>query len=223
MKQRIEKWSVSFAKAYRSNVQCKIGHFVCDKCHSLSANDLIENLCISSKSKDPMELATILMNSSKLQMHGPEHHFLVPAVLLAAYYNIKNDSEQKRSKIREARARSSNVLGGFSGFHGDCGAAVGTGIFLSLITASTPLSIKEWRLSNLITAKSLYSVAIHCGPRCCKRNTYLSIIEAVKFLQRNLDITMNIDKNIKCVFSPLNKECLKERCLFYSRLRKTKN
>jgi hypothetical protein len=163
-----------------------------------------------------MELATILMNSSKLQMHGPEHYFLVPAVLLAAYYNIKNDSEQKRSKIREARARSSNVLGGFCGFYGDSGAAVGTGIFLSLITESTPLSIKEWRLSNLITAKSLYSVAIHGGPRCCKRNTYLSIIEAVKFLQQNLGITMNIDKNIKCVFSPLNKECLKERCLFYS-------
>jgi hypothetical protein len=138
-------------------------------------------------------------------MHGPEHHFLVPAVLLAAYYNIKGDTEQKKRKIKAARERSSNILGGFCGFHGDCGAAVGTGIFVSLVTEATPLSIEEWRLSNMMTSKSLYSVAIHGGPRCCKRNTFLSIIEAVKFLEENFGITMRIDKKIRYVFSTLNK------------------
>jgi len=132
-------------KCYESNVKCKNGHFICDQCHSLSANDLIENVCVNSESNDPMELATILMNSPQLQMHGPEHHFLVPAVLLAAYYNIKGDPEQKKRKIKAARERSSNILGGFCGFHGDCGVAVETGIFVSLVTEATPLSTKEWR------------------------------------------------------------------------------
>lgn len=204
-------------KTHRSNVKCRNGHFVCDKCHSLSANDLIENFCVNSELKDPMKLATFLMNSPRLQMHGPEHHFLVPAVLLAAYYNIKGDPEQKKRKIRVARERSSIIPGGICGFHGDCGAAVGTGILVSLITEATPLSTKEWRLSNMMTSKSLYSVAIHGGPRCCKRNTFLSIIEVVKFLEENFGITMPIDKKIKCVFSPLNKKCLQEKCLFHSK------
>ena len=70
----------------------------------------------------------------------------------------------------------------------------------------------------MMTSKSLYSVAIHAGPRCCKRNTILSIIEAVKFLEENFGITMQIDKKIRCIFSPLNKECPKEKCLFYSKI-----
>jgi hypothetical protein len=98
--------------------------------------------------KDPFELAKIIMNNVKVPMHGPEHHFIIPAVLLAAYYNVKGDLSEKRRKIKEARRRSSNVLGGFCGFYGDCGAAVGTGIFMSLITESTPLSVAEWRLQR---------------------------------------------------------------------------
>jgi hypothetical protein len=143
-------------------------------------------------------------------MHGPEHHFLVPVVLLTTYYNIKGDREEKTRKIKEARMRSSNILGGFCGFYGDCGAAVGTGISMSLVAGSTPLSKKARRLSNLMTTKSLHLAAIHGGPRCCKRNTFLSIIEAVNFLRDNFGMVVNINKNIKCVYSPLNKECLKE-------------
>ena len=200
-----------------SNAQCADGHFVCDRCHSLSANDLVEETCINSGSRDPLELARIIMNSDKVPMHGPEHHFIVPAVLLAAYYNIKGDPEEKRRKIKEARARSANILGGFCGFYGDCGAAVGTGIFVSLVTGATPLSKGEWRLSNMMTGKSLLSVANHGGPRCCKRNTFLSIMQAVDFSGENLHVAMNIDKSRKCDYSALNVECLRGGCPFYSK------
>ena len=199
-----------------SNAKCSDGHFVCDRCHSLPVNDFVEETCINSRSEDPLELARIIMNSDKVPMHGPEHHFIVPATLLTAYYNTKGDLQEKSRKVKEARKRAANILGGFRGFYGDCGAAVGTGIFLSLITGSTPLSIAEWRLSNMMTAKSLLSVADHGGPRCCKRNTFLSITEAVKFLEENLQLTMTIDKNIKCDYSALNEECLKASCPFYT-------
>jgi len=78
-------------QVYDSNVKCKNGHYVCDRCHSLPSINLIENYCISSKSENPLELALVLMRNPNVKMHGPEHHFLVPAVLLAAYYNIKKD------------------------------------------------------------------------------------------------------------------------------------
>ena len=86
---------------YDINVACVDGHFVCDKCHSLPANDLIEQTCINSKLEDPLELSLILMKNPKIKMHGPEHHFLVPAVLLSAYYNKKKDFRKKKIKSKK--------------------------------------------------------------------------------------------------------------------------
>jgi len=202
-------------KLYESNVKCASGHYVCDQCHRSSGNEVIENFCINTQLKDPLEIALILMGNPKITMHGPEHHFLVPAVLLAAYYNFNKEPKEKDSKIREARRRASNILGGFCGFHGNCGAAVGTGIFMSLITNSTPLSIHEWKLSNLMTARSLLTIAKHGGPRCCKRNVFLAIHEAIKFLNTHFDFTIKIDKKIRCEFTNMNKECIKQQCPFY--------
>ena len=202
-------------RPYEANVACAAGHYVCDECHSLSAINLIRQFCTSSELTDPLQMALTLMQHTAIKMHGPEHHFLVPAVLLAAYYNMKGDPAKKKEKIAEAEKRAKHVLGGFCGSHGDCGAAVGTGIFLSLITDATPLSVDSWRLSNMMTARALMSIAVHGGPRCCKRNTYLAITEAVQFLKDNFNVQMHISSEIQCHFSPLNKECLKEKCRFY--------
>ncbi|MHC3129339.1 MAG: SAM-dependent methyltransferase [Candidatus Bathyarchaeota archaeon] len=202
-------------QVYDSNAKCKNGHFVCDKCHSLPAMDLIENYCISSKSEDPLELALTLMRNPNIKMHGPEHHFLVPAVLLAAYYNIKKDYKEKATKIRMAKKRATQILGGFCGFYGNCGAAVGTGIFVSLITNATPLSIADWKLANLVTAKSLFVIAHHGGPRCCKRTTFLALLEAADFVKEDFGVSFKTNKELKCEFYPLNNECLKQKCPFY--------
>ena len=202
-------------QSYEANSACAAGHYVCDACHSLSAIELIRQFCNFSELTDPLQIALILIQHPAVKMHGPEHHFLVPAVLLAAYYNLKDGSAEKIEKIEEAETRAKHVLGGFCGFYGNCGAAVGTGIFLSLITDATPLSVDSWRLSNMMTASTLMSIALHGGPRCCKRNTYLAIIEAAQFLKENLNIQMNVSSKIECQFSPLNKECLREECPFY--------
>jgi len=50
------------------------------------------------------------------------------------------------------KKRAEKVLGGFCGLYGGCTAAVGTGIFVSLVTNATPLSEGEWKLTNLTTA-----------------------------------------------------------------------
>lgn len=36
-------------RVYDSNAECKDAHFVCDKCHSMPGNELIEKLCALSK------------------------------------------------------------------------------------------------------------------------------------------------------------------------------
>ena len=153
------------------------------------------------------------MQNEKIKMHGPEHHFLVPAVLIAAWCNKTGDPD-KSEKISAAKKRAEKVPGGSCGTHGNCGAGVGTGIFISLITRSTPLAKEEWGLSNLVTGKTLVRIARHGGPRCCKRDVYLALDEAIIFLKENFSVAL-APSRIHCGFSENNKECLKDSCPFY--------
>ncbi|MCD4739177.1 MAG: SAM-dependent methyltransferase [Anaerolineae bacterium] len=198
------------------NVKCVQGHYVCDQCHAMSANELIEQTCQETQLTDPLNLAVALMKHPNVKMHGPEHHFLVPAVLLTAFYNQQGQPEMKAEKLRLARERAQVVKGGFCGYWGSCGAGIGNGIFMSLVTGATPVSRQEWRVSNLLTAASLCCIAEHGGPRCCKRNTFLAIITAVEFLKQELEIELEMRPDIECEFSHLNRECLQGRCPFYS-------
>ena len=108
------------------------------------------------------------------------------------------------------------VPGGFCGSHGTCGAAIGTGIFVSLITGSTPLKKQEWSLANQMTARSLMTIARHGGPRCCKRDSWLAIRTAVTFLSERFGITLPVPETVRCEFGDINRECLREACPFHA-------
>jgi hypothetical protein len=202
-------------QVFEANARCVQDHFVCDACHRADANDLIESYCLQAAGRDPVEMAITLMNHPSVAMHGPEHHFLVPAVLLAAYDNT-HPGQNRAVQIKQARKRAEGVRGGSCGFCGNCGAAVGTGIFISLITGASPLSKKEWQLANRMTAESLLAVAEVGGPRCCKRDTFLALQSAQAFLKERLDVALEVTAPIRCDFSPLNRECLKEACPFFA-------
>ena len=195
---------------------CEAGHFVCDRCHGLEAVDLIEQFCITTELDDPIAIACILMRNPAVRMHGPEHHFLVPASLIAAYCNHRGEPGRKGELLARARDRASRVPGGFCGTHGTCGAAIGTGIFVSLITGSTPLKKQEWSLSNQMTARSLMAIARHGGPRCCKRNSWLAIRTAVTFLEERFSVSLPVKGAVRCGFSDINRECLLKECPFYA-------
>lgn len=212
----IDQKCIYCKNTYSSNCHCSNGHYVCDNCHSLDAFNIIKTYCLNSNEKNPFTLANNLMKHNSIKMHGPEHHFLVPAVLLTAYLNTINDNSMLAEKLNEAEKRSKNILGGFCGFYGNCGAGVGTGIFMSLITNATPLSYEPWKLSNLITGKSLVAISEMGGPRCCKRDSFVSLETAVDFIENKLNIKLEKPEKLKCSYSKLNAQCLKENCKFFN-------
>jgi hypothetical protein len=201
-------------QSFESSARCAAGHYVCDGCHSLGANDVIEQFCLQSTQTDPVEMALTLMKHPSFNMHGPEHHYLVPAVLLTAWANRSGAGEKARW-LRQARQRAEQVKGGFCGYFGDCGAAVGAGIFTSVMTGATPLSTAAWSLANRATAVCLLSIAEHGGPRCCKRNTLLALTEAGRLVREYFDAGFTVSAPPPCEFSEMNKECRGEACLFY--------
>ncbi|MEE1319902.1 MAG: DUF5714 domain-containing protein, partial [Ruminococcus sp.] len=88
------------------------------------------------------------------------------------------------------------------------------GMYVSIVLKATPLAKEAWGLSNQMTARALDVIGKNGGPRCCKRDSYLAIIEAVKFTEDKLGIKMKTD-NIVCSRSHLNNQCLQEECPFH--------
>lgn len=202
-------------KTESTEVTCSEGHFVCDKCHRSDAMDIIERFLNQTTLESPLEMAGILMNIPGIKMHGPEHHFIVPGTLVTSWCNVTSKKKFRKKWLHYAKLRAEKVPGGFCGTHGNCGAGVGTGIFISLITGATSLSTSEYRLSNRMTSQALEQIALHGGPRCCKRNTWIAIMEGVKMIKEEFMVNLPADENIICTYSHLNRECLKESCKFY--------
>jgi hypothetical protein len=201
--------------AAASNARCSEGHYVCDLCHAAPARDVIERFCAGTALVDPVEMAVSLMRHPAVKMHGPEHHFLVPAVLIAAWANATGAAPAERGAlVAEARRRSEPLLGGFCGIQGACGAGIGTGIFVSLATGATPLAGKARALANAMTARALEAVAGTGGARCCKRDSLLSILAAARFAREELGVAL-VARGRGCEHSARNAECLDRACPFF--------
>ncbi len=201
---------------HSANARCAAGHFVCDACHAVSALDLIEATCRSHEGSDPVALALALMRSPTVLMHGPEHHFLVPAALLTAVCNARGEPEKKAQLLAEARVRAQAVKGGFCGLWGACGAGIGTGIFASLLTGATPLSTGTWALANRMTARALSAIAEAGGPRCCKRTTLIALEVALDALRTDHGVPLQATPHQPgCEWTRFNKECQGLSCRFH--------
>ena len=202
---------------YKSNTSCKSGHYVCDICHSKDGIDTIYDYCLKTNKDNPVEMAIELMKSNNINMHGPEHHFLVPAVLLTSYYNVSGQKDIKAKKLRIARERAKKIPGGMCGNYGSCGAGIGAGLFISIISEATPLTRESWGSANKMTGRALTKIGEIGGPRCCKRTTFIAIREASKFVDENFGIKLyEYDKyKIICEFKKFNKQCIGVKCPFY--------
>ena len=203
------------SEEFSTNTACAGGHFVCDSCHAQGGFAVITKYVSETASCSPAETASEIMRSPAVNMHGPEHHYLTAAVLLAAYKNAGGKTDFKND-LNNLRQRAEKVPGGICGLWGSCGAGIASGIFISIITGADPFSSKEWSLANKMTSESLAAISENGGPRCCKRCTYISLLAAAEFVKRHFGIIMDVSRKIECEFSHRNNECRLSECLFFA-------
>jgi hypothetical protein len=163
-------------------------------------------------SKDPIAIIEKMMAMPFCHMHGPEHHVMVGSALLTAYKNAGGDIDL-HSALIEMMNRGKSVPGGACGFWGACGAGISSGMFISIISKSTPLANEPFALSHKMTAKSLGQIGEIGGPRCCKRDSFLSILAAVDFVKEHFGVEME-KPEVVCHFSGQNNQCIGKRCPF---------
>jgi hypothetical protein len=166
----------------------------------------------TSNATDPASILEQVMSHSAVPMHGPEHHIIVPAAIIAAVRN--SGYPLPEGSVEKAIERASKVPGGWCGLCGDCGAAVGSGIALSVITGATPLTGKPRTLALAATSQAL-SRMLDEQPRCCKRASRIAIQSTVDFLRKNLGINLPQCDKTRCTYSLRNLQCAKEKCPFY--------
>ena len=194
-----------------SKTRCVNGHYICNECHT-KGMDVIIGLCLNETSSDPIEIIEKMMCQPFCHMHGPEHHVMVGSALLTAYKNAGGDIDLRQT-LTEMMNRGKSVPGGACGFWGACGAGISTGMFVSIISKSTPLTVEPFGLSNLMTAKALEQIGTVGGPRCCKRDSYLSILAAVDFVKEHFAVEMK-RPDVVCAHSAQNNQCIGKRCPF---------
>lgn len=195
-----------------ANAACEDGHFVCDECHS-GGGAAILDLLRSSDEKDPIALLHQVVKLEEVHLHGPEHHSIVPCVLITAYHNCGGNIDFD-SCLTEAWTRGQKICGGSCGFLGVCGAAAGAGIFASIVSGATPLTPEQWSIPQRLTAECLNELTEVGGPRCCKRTSRIAIECAADFSEKEFGVSMPVSRP-NCAYWAWNNECIRHRCPYF--------
>jgi hypothetical protein len=196
-----------------TSIYCHFGHYICDACHGKAALEVLRQVAGSTRSTDPAAILEQVMAHPSVNMHGPEHHSMVPAVIVAA---VRNAGYQvPEGAIEKAIERGSKVPGGWCGLYGDCGAGGGVGIAVSVLTQATPLTGPARSLAIGATSLALAKM-LDGQPRCCKRAARGAIEAAVDFLARNLDLILPRAGKVRCAYPARNAQCAREKCPYYA-------
>lgn len=176
----------------------------------------IKEECLKAGTKDPIELIFHIMQKYYINIHGPEHHVLDGASFLTALHNAGLEIDLEKV-LNEMIDRGTKMPGATCGQWGVCGSAASIGAALSIIHETGPLSNDQYYKDNLnYVSQALGKIAEIGGPRCCKRNAFLSIQTAIDFVKAQYNIELPKSK-ITCIFSNQNKQCLKTECPYFRR------
>ena len=177
----------------------------------------LEKMALASLSSNPIEIALNMMRMECISMHGPEHHFLDGAAFLSAYKNAGGDIDLKKS-LGELKKRSLLMPGAMCGYWGVCGSVSSVGSALSIIHSVSPISNTQYYKDDMefssIVLKRMSEIG---GPRCCKRNAFLSLSLGAKFVKEKYGIAMKLPKIIGCEFVKNNSQCIFSSCPFFGK------
>jgi MoaA/NifB/PqqE/SkfB family radical SAM enzyme/SAM-dependent methyltransferase len=207
-------------QTYLADGCCEKGHFVCNQCHQENGLEVIKAICTTTREQDLIKLLTIIRSHPSIPMHGPEHHAMIPGILLACYRNCGGKIGSQ--EILTAISRGADVPGGVCGFWGACGAAIGIGIGVATIFAATPLTPGPRQLAQEFSGRILTALASRKGGRCCQRETFIALSETARLSTELLSVSLHAEATLHCDQYLKNKECIGKQCpLWGQRVRGT--
>jgi MoaA/NifB/PqqE/SkfB family radical SAM enzyme/ubiquinone/menaquinone biosynthesis C-methylase UbiE len=203
-------------KTFRANAICVNGHYVCDQCHSRDALEVIREICVRATHSDMIKLLSVIRSHPAIPIHGPEHHSLIPGIILSVCKNLWGNVSDE--EILDGIERGSTIVGGACSFLGICGAATGVGIAFSVIVGATPYKAKERQLVQRITGYVLERISGYEAARCCQRDSWIALKAASELSKRYLPIILPANEELVCTQYRFNKECIRKQCPLWSKV-----
>jgi len=195
---------------FSTNSRCENGHFVCDVCHGEDGLKIIAHLCEETAETDMIRLLEQIRHHPAIPINGPEHHALVPGIVLATYRNLGGGVSA--ATVQTGINRGSSVPGGYCAFMGVCGAAMGVGLAFSLILEANPLHPELRKTVQSATQAVLADIAALKAARCCQRDSWIALKKAAELSKRHLPVTLRADHPLICRQKEMNKECFGKAC-----------
>lgn len=184
---------------FPATVFCPNGHYVCEECHGAGYYSFLEKTVYSTTSKNPMEIAELLLKGELLPSLGGEHHAIVTTALLAAVKNygqivlqgkvVQTVTEQD---ILEGIRRMKQIPSCTCAYHGACGAGLGVGAFFSILYRATCAQDTERTLTMRASNAALSAIANNGGPGCCKQSVRTAILVGVELLKEFCHVRLPI-------------------------------
>ena len=172
--------------------------------------ELIIAECMKTNSTNPYEIFYAIAQKDYVRIHGPEHHVLDGACILTAFCNAGGNIDLHEA-LQKLMYEGLRMPGAACGLWGVCGAVTSIGAALAIIDGTGPLSGEDWGSHMEYTSEALARLAKIGGPRCCKRDAFSSMEQAVAYIKKHYGITLDM-LPIKCDFPLRNTQCIGKRC-----------
>jgi hypothetical protein len=175
---------------------------------------MIEEVISRTTSKDPLEIAELMMDHPKLPMLGCQHAYIAVGALLSA---LRNEGSRKimESDQREVFKRTERqAVGGYCGLTGVCGIVPAIGACFSVLLGAKCGKDMEQKITMEATRRTMEVIENLTGPSCCKAYVRSSLCVAVDLLREKLGITLPVKKiSIPCQYQEKHPHgCREERC-----------
>lgn len=189
-------------KVEHSHIRCPNGHYVCDLCHNRDAMMIIQDIARTSKSKDPFEIADLMMRCPGLPMLGCQHAYIAGGAFMAA---VKNEGSRgiTNTDLDEVFKRTQKQAhGGYCGLSGVCGIAPAIGACFSVLTGAKCGTDEAQRLTMEAVTKVSRAITDLTGPSCCKAYVWSALDVAGDSLRESLGIVLpSHSEKIACSYT----------------------
>jgi hypothetical protein len=201
--------------AFQANALCSDGHYVCDRCHASDALEVIRTVCVQAPDSDMLALFLRIRKHAAIPMHGPEHHALVPGIILSVYKNLGGSISDQG--ILTGIERGGSVAGGSCSFFGVCGGATGVGIAFAIVLGANPYSGRERQLVMKVTKEVMDKISVCEAPRCCQRECWTALKAASDLSKKYLALHLPANQSMACAQYRSNKECIGIKCPLWNK------
>ncbi len=165
---------------HKSNLWCPEGHYVCPACYQIPITQFIVGIIRATKSKNPFEIAMMMMDFPQLPDRSCEHAWIFTAALLTA---IKNEGSTKltdKDILGALESAKERALTRATLQTGVCGMGAAVGIaFHAVFKAMPNRTDKQDDITMKVVAEAIEYLADNStNCKCCK-NVVWTIMELI--------------------------------------------